>query len=394
MSESERHSLLDDVSGCVRLHQGGEADIYLLCLGHGERLTLKWFQGPFNEALVENVSKIRDCGIYRIREFGIRENHPYQLYDFIEGVSSDSISVMPVAIALKALRQLVATLGKARTAGVSHGDLNPANVIFSRKASDSAQDFQTVLIDWGIVGPGALAFAAPERFQGKPADEKSDIFSLGMLLYRWLVGENLVQAQNFDDFAAGNSKLDLTVVSEKLFLSGRLSPEEISSLEPVWRKTLQEIPEERAEDLEELDELLEIALEKIGGGEVALASAVKKWLGLLDPQIQKLGQKFSLAQENLQYSSLPFKNSSPKIHKNRLKYAVLGGVGILAAVIALLIVLGTETPDVDDTGELILRKSRDLNMDLMEESSPSEDLVPDSLSVNRLLNDLPIPSKE
>lgn len=394
MSLANDQSWLADITSGIRLHRGGEAEIFLICPSSGNLLVFKRFLQPFNESLVEKVSNIKECGICKIRDFGFYQNSPYQIYDFVEGVASDSLGKIPVAVALKALRQIAVSLACARKKGVSHGDLNPANVIFSVVQDGETENFQTVLIDWGIMGPGSLAFAAPERFQGKEAEEKSDMFSLGMLLFRWIAGSNLVEGDSFDQFALQNAGLSVERVSEKLFLSGGFSAEEISALEPIWASTLACNPEDRAEDLDELDEVLEIALDKIGGGEVSLSTCSRGFAGQILPVIQKAGQKFSQDLKNPEKQELPFKKRFPKKERNRTKIAIFSGLGILLLVIALLIVLGTETPDVDDTGELILRKSRDLNMDRMEESSPSEDLVPDSLSVNRLLNDLPIPSKE
>ena len=196
MKKSEK-SLLDSVAGAVLLHRGGEASIYLLNIG-GRPFVLKWYNDgfSFDENVVENAYKVHVPGVYRIEEWGERDGTPYLIYDFVEGVVSDKLGKVPVAVAIFALRQVASTLVALQKQGVSHGDLSPANVIFSvsnatadRKTgannADSA-NLQTVLIDCGIVGPGALAYAAPERFQGKPADEKSALFSLGSSLpSRW-----------------------------------------------------------------------------------------------------------------------------------------------------------------------------------------------------------------
>ena len=187
MRKSEK-SLLDSVTGGRLLHCGGEASIYLLNVG-GKPFVLKWYNDgfSFDEGVVERACKVREPGLYRIEEWGNRDGMPYLIYDYINGESSESLGRMPVAVALVALRQVAATLAALRKQNVSHGDLSPANVVFAVEGVGSGNadlGLRTVLIDCGIVGPGALAYAAPERFQGKPADEKSDLFSLGLLLYR------------------------------------------------------------------------------------------------------------------------------------------------------------------------------------------------------------------
>lgn len=393
MSVPENESLLSSAVNCIPLHQGGEATVYLLCLKNGERLILKWYNQPFDTELVDQVEKLRVNGICKIRESGDYEEHPYQLYDYVKGISSDRLAEIPVAVALSALRLVVASLRKVARIGLSHGDLNPANVIFAARDQKDGTEFQTVLIDWGITGPGALAYAAPERFQGKAPDEKSDIFSLGMLLFRWISGENLVEASSFDQFASENSRLDSSKVSEKLFLSGKVSPEEIAPLEPLWKTTLASDPEDRAEDLEELDELLEIALEAMSGGDVALSCCTEKFVTELLPQIANVEQKVSDDLKCAPEPQFPFKKISQKNGRIPLKIAILGGIGILVLVIVFVVATGTETPNVDETGNMILKNSRSLDMDYVE-SVPVEKEHQDSAPVHDLLNDLPMPSKE
>ena len=222
-------SLLDSVTGGALLHQGGEASIYLLNVG-GAPYVLKWYNDgfSFDESVVERSHKVREPGLYRIEEWGNRDGTPYLIYDYIDGESSETLGRMPVAVALVALRQVAQTLAALRKQGVSHGDLSPANVIFAvdRNGGNADLGLRTVLIDCGIVGPGALAYAAPERFQGKIADEKSDLFSLGLLLYRWIAGEDLITADGYEQFAEQMASVQDLNISEKLYATGAFdSPE-------------------------------------------------------------------------------------------------------------------------------------------------------------------------
>lgn len=391
-----KSSLLESANRCELMHQGGEADVYLLYLNNGTCLTLKWYKQSFNTALIENLINIKDDGIYRVRESGFFQNTPYQLYDFVKGVSSSALGCLPLPVALSALRMVVASLGNALRVHVSHGDLNPSNILFSLRESKEGSSFQTVLIDWGISGPGALPFASPERFQGKQPDEKSDIFSLGLLLYRWITGENLVEESGFDEFASRMSRLDARGVSENLFLSGKFSPGEISALESVWKACLENSPDDRAEDLDELDELLEIALEKVSGGEVSQTSCIRKFTEELVPHIEKLGQNVSSDIKKGNPVDFPFKKTAEKSRKNPLKIAVLGVTGLLLVVLLIYAVVGTDSSNVDETGLMFLKKSRSLESEFIDETEDVDSLI-SSENVEQImdvLNDLPTPSKE
>lgn len=382
-------SLLDSVTGGALLHQGGEASIYLLNVG-GAPYVLKWYNDgfSFDESVVERSHKVREPGLYRIEEWGNRDGTPYLIYDYIDGESSETLGRMPVAVALVALRQVASTLAALHKQGVSHGDLSPANVIFAvdRNGGNADLGLQTVLIDCGIVGPGALAYAAPERFQGKIADEKSDLFSLGLLLYRWIAGEDLITADGYEQFAEQMASVQDLNISEKLYATGAFeTPEgaqQLSALEPLWSGLLCAEVSERVEDFDELDEILEIALDKVSHGEVALAGCVTQYIQSINrPESEKnAGQKVPDGLEK----GLPF----VVCKKNKwLKWAVLGVFGLILLLIVLLLTSGTMRFGIDATGDQLLKRSRNLEHSVESDSAPI-------LKVDSLLLDLPVPAAE
>lgn len=382
-------SLLDSVTGGALLHQGGEASIYLLNVG-GAPYVLKWYNDgfSFDESVVERSHKVREPGLYRIEEWGNRDGTPYLIYDYIDGESSETLGRMPVAVALVALRQVAQTLAALRKQGVSHGDLSPANVIFAvdRNGGNADLGLRTVLIDCGIVGPGALAYAAPERFQGKIADEKSDLFSLGLLLYRWIAGEDLITADGYEQFAEQMASVRDLNISEKLYATGAFeTPEgaqQLSALEPLWSGLLCAEVSERVEDFDELDEILEIALDKVSHGEVALAGCVTQYIQSINrPESEKnAGQKVPDGLEK----GLPF----VVCKKNKwLKWAVLGVSGLILLLIVLLLTSGTMRFGIDATGDRLLKRSRNIEPSVESEKAPD-------LKVDSLLMELPVPSAE
>ena len=382
-------SLLDSVTGGALLHQGGEASIYLLNVG-GAPYVLKWYNDgfSFDESVVERSHKVREPGLYRIEEWGNRDGTPYLIYDYIDGESSETLGRMPVAVALVALRQVAQTLAALRKQGVSHGDLSPANVIFAvdRNGGNADLGLRTVLIDCGIVGPGALAYAAPERFQGKIADEKSDLFSLGLLLYRWIAGEDLITADGYEQFAEQMASVQDLNISEKLYATGAFETPEgaqrLSALEPLWSGLLCAEVSDRVEDFDELDEILEIALDKVSHGEVALAGCVTQYIQSINrPESEKnAGQKVPDGLEK----GLPF----VVCKKNKwLKWAVLGIFGLILLLIVLLLTSGTMRFGIDATGDRLLKRSRNIEPSVESEKAPD-------LKVDSLLMELPVPSAE
>jgi serine/threonine protein kinase len=378
--EKPTTSILDRADACALLHQGGEADVYELSCGE-DRYALKWYHAGsrFDDSVVDRLKHLNVPGLYRVRESGVRDNTAYLVYDFLDGVNSAEVPAMPVAVALKLFRSLVHTLDLLDKENIHHGDINPANVLLCQ----SGAMLNVVLIDCGIVGPGALAYAAPERFQGKPASTKSDLYGLGMLLFRWIAGVDLLASQDYNELAAQAMAIDGVDISSRLYGLGCCSPQELSALEPLWKALLRESPENRAEDFDELDELLEIALDSMGVGEVTAQTALQKFAK--DLFAEKMGRKFPTEEK----SAFPYRKCSGENEKNNLKIGILVFFGLILIALVIVVCVGTKSPDIDETGHLFLQKSRSLESGAERDSEMTIDSVPPAM-----LKDLPTPATE
>jgi serine/threonine protein kinase len=372
-------SLLDLVAGSVLLHRGGEADIYRVSVKDHSYI-LKWYKAKdaFDCGAVEKIAPLNVDGLYKIREFGERDGHSYVVYDYISGVAASDVQV-PVVVALCILRSLVKTLETLNSKGLHHGDLNPGNIVLTLNKGL----LQPVLIDCGILGPGALAYAAPERFQGRPADEKSDVYSLGMLLFRLVYGLELVSAEGFDEYATKSLDIDRCDPSQELYASGRFTVPEISALAPLWKATLRADADNRAEDLDELDELLEIALGKLALGDAAVQKVVEDFVE--DELQEKMRQKVPEPSEE----ALPYKIAGRQGKFCWWKVSFFLGL-VLILIVWAVSVLKSGKSDVDDAGDLLLKKSRSLDvLDMLSDSVSPEQA--ESVVDSSLLRDLPTP---
>ena len=135
-------------------------------------------------------------------------NHPHicQIYDigpdylvleYIEGAPLNG--PLPVEQASMLARQIASALEAAHAKGILHRDLKPANILVTGKGAVKLLDFglsklmaesnsdATQTIEGTILG--TAAYMAPEQAEGKPLDERSDIFSFGAVLYEMLSGK-------------------------------------------------------------------------------------------------------------------------------------------------------------------------------------------------------------
>ncbi|MGD8441240.1 MAG: serine/threonine-protein kinase, partial [Holophagae bacterium] len=107
--------------------------------------------------------------------------------------------VMPPDEAYEVVEQLVAGLGAAHAKGIVHRDLKPSNIFLVPEGAGT----RAVIADFGLARPqvsdagqltvtgtgeilGTPAYMSPEQIEGKPATTRSDIYSLGLVMYEML----------------------------------------------------------------------------------------------------------------------------------------------------------------------------------------------------------------
>jgi serine/threonine protein kinase len=130
---------------------------------------------------------------------------PYLVMEFIDGESLqhllDRSEPLPLPDIIQIGRQAAAGLGAAHAQGLIHRDIKPANILLDRARQVKITDFGLVrtVNEARITHPGLLAgtprFMSPEQAQGQPVDPRSDLFSLGSVLYTLCAGRTPFQAE-------------------------------------------------------------------------------------------------------------------------------------------------------------------------------------------------------
>src|SRR5438876_1838740 len=137
------------------------------------------------------------CRVYDIAEF---DGQHFLSMEYIDGEDLASlikrIGYLSNEKALEIARQLVAGLAAAHERGVLHRDLKPANIMIDGHGRVRIMDFGIAVAtgDETVEGQivGTPAYMAPEQFAGMPATERSDIYSLGLVLYEIYCGKRAV----------------------------------------------------------------------------------------------------------------------------------------------------------------------------------------------------------
>jgi serine/threonine protein kinase len=177
----------------------------------GQPVALKFLpdEAARDQALLERFKnevriarRVSHPNVCRVYDVGDVEGHTFFTMEYVDGEDLASllrrIGRLPEDKALDIARQLCAGLAAAHAKGVLHRDLKPANIMLDGRG-------QVVVTDFGLAGvadqihgaevrSGTPAYMAPEQLAGKEVSTRSDIYSLGLVLYEVFTGKRAFAA--------------------------------------------------------------------------------------------------------------------------------------------------------------------------------------------------------
>ena len=149
---------------------------------------------------------------------------------------------LPVEKVIDIVRQVCAGLDYAHAHGVIHRDVKPANIMLAASGAVKVMDFGIAKAGGTVTATGQVLgtpnYMSPEQVKGKPIDGRSDLFSVGVLLYEMLTGEKPFDGQN------------VTTIIYKIVSENPIPPRELDvtidpGLSAVVTKALAKAPDER-----------------------------------------------------------------------------------------------------------------------------------------------------
>ena len=155
-----------------------------------------------------NVAMVYDFATLRGPEFGHFDGSPYIAMEFVEGRPLDEvIKDRPLGYeeGLQVARQLTGALAAVHAHSLVHRDLKPANLMLLPDGTVKLLDFgisrikgETSITQEGIL-VGTVLYMSPEQVRGTELDERSDIFSMGAVLYHLLTQELPFPGRSFPE---------------------------------------------------------------------------------------------------------------------------------------------------------------------------------------------------
>jgi serine/threonine-protein kinase len=151
---------------------------------------------------VRIARQVSHPNVCRVFDIGTAEGEPFLTMEYVDGedlaVLLRRIGRFPEDKGLEIARQICAGLAAAHEQGLLHRDLKPANVMLDGRGRVRISDFGLASIAGEVHGAevraGTPAYMAPEQLAGAEVTQKSDIYSLGLVLYEIFTGKRAYDA--------------------------------------------------------------------------------------------------------------------------------------------------------------------------------------------------------
>jgi len=162
------------------------------------------------------VASLRHPNIVQVVDFDVVDDRPYIVMELLEGMSLASYlrgvhglgTSLPLETISSLITSIASALDYAHARQIVHRDVKPANIVLRKGASPLrpelplASDVEAILTDFGVARIatsttrtasgtvlGTPAYMSPEQVMGQVVDARSDIYSLGIILYEMLAGK-------------------------------------------------------------------------------------------------------------------------------------------------------------------------------------------------------------
>jgi hypothetical protein len=210
------------------------------------------------------VAKLSHPNVVAVIDAGEDGGHPYIVFEYVKGETLKQrigrVGALDTQDAIAYAIEVARGLGVAHSRNMVHRDIKPQNVLIDDQGRAKLTDFgiSRQLEQDGVTATGRVLgttdYVAPEQAMGRGVDPRSDVYSLGVVLYEMLVGQVPFHADSQVGVAMKH-------VNEELPDVQRRRPEVSAAVALVVERATAKNPAERYQQIGEMIDDLETALE-------------------------------------------------------------------------------------------------------------------------------------
>lgn len=238
----------------------------LIALGTEEAEKEEMKQRVLREA--QTPAKMNHPGIVTIYDYGVEEDYAFIAMEFVEGRTLESFisqyGRIPLMKTVEVMEKICDALRVAHDLGFIHRDIKPANIMILRDGSVKVMDFGlakgTQPGDLNVTKAGMLIgtpkYMSPEQIRGRSLDGRTDIYSLGVVLFEMLTGKTPYTAKDIYGLLNAVLNEECPAPSSKHKKIPRI-------IDTIVLRSIQKKPDERYQTVNELSTDLRASLTKL-----------------------------------------------------------------------------------------------------------------------------------
>jgi serine/threonine protein kinase len=216
------------------------------------------------------IAALEHPHILPVYDFGTQEGLTYMVMRYVRGGTLSNLMGQPLSNEriVRLIGDMARALDYAHKQGVVHRDIKPSNILIDRNGEALLTDFGIAKLMEGsgatqLTGAGSVlgtpAYMSPEQAKGASVDGRSDVYSLGVVLYELLTGQQPYRAET-------PVAVVLKHVSEPLTPPRTVNANVPEPLERVVIKAMAKEPDQRYQTAGEMEVALQQALKQIESG--------------------------------------------------------------------------------------------------------------------------------
>ncbi len=233
------------------------------------------------------IARLSHPNIVTVIDRGEVDTHEFIVFELVDGQNLKDVLAgrrrLPVAEALALVHQAARGLAHAHEHGIVHRDVKPQNVLVDKDGVAKVTDFgiaRSIGLDHGLTESGTILgtgdYLSPEQATGGEVDERSDQYSLGVLLYELLTGEVPYRGEGIVAVAVRHLNDPVPSVRDR-------RPDVPARVEALVQRAMAKRPEDRFPTMDAFIGAVEASLGEAGddrrppeddGGETAIISPV------------------------------------------------------------------------------------------------------------------------